>query len=61
MARDRRQQRRREMEMDKMRMLPRKTQPARTAHYTFILWGDNFEEEVATIFATELRRTGVGG
>jgi len=48
------------MEMDKMRMLPRKTQPARMAHYTFILWGDNFEEEVATIFATELRRTGIG-
>lgn len=37
-----------------------KSQPVRMANYVFILWGDNFEEEVATIFATELRRTGVG-
>lgn len=48
------------MEKDNMRTLTRKAQPVRMANYVFILWGDNFEEEVATIFATELRRTGVG-
>lgn len=36
-----------------------KSQPTRTTLYAFILWGERFEEEVATIFATELRRIGI--
>ena len=27
--------------------------------YVFVLWGDKFEEETATIFVTELRRVGI--
>ncbi|MBX3012423.1 MAG: hypothetical protein KF832_12990 [Caldilineaceae bacterium] len=38
----------------------RRAYPRRTAYYVFILWGDHFDEEIATIFTTELRRTGVG-
>jgi hypothetical protein len=50
----------RSMEMDSMGTLPHNIHFARTARYVFILWGNNFAEEVATIFATELRRLGVG-
>jgi hypothetical protein len=40
-------------------MAANKLHSSRTTHYAFILWGDRFEEQVATIFATELRRAGV--
>lgn len=40
-------------------MTTRKAQPIRTTLYAFILWGDRFDEEVAAIFATELRRIGI--
>ena len=30
-----------------------------SGRYTFILWGDKFEEETASIFAAELRRVGI--
>lgn len=40
-------------------MTPNKVYSQRTPHHAFILWGDRFEEEVTTIFATELRRAGV--
>ncbi len=33
--------------------------PAIRAHYFFILWGDRFDEDVATIFTTEARRVGL--
>lgn len=46
--------------MGKNMMTTRKAQPTRTPLYAFILWGDRFEEEVASIFATELRRMGIG-
>lgn len=36
-----------------------KVKPAHTAYCAFILWGDKFDEQVATVFATELRRLGV--
>lgn len=32
---------------------------SRLAHCVFVLWGDHFAEDVATIFATELRRAGL--
>ncbi len=37
----------------------RKVHSARTTDYAFILWGEKFDEEVAIIFATELRHLGV--
>ena len=40
-------------------MAASKLHSSRTTHYAFIFWGDKFEEEVTTIFATELRRAGV--
>lgn len=33
--------------------------PTTTVPYVFVLWGDKFEEETATIFVTELRRVGI--
>ncbi len=38
--------------------LQKLTQP-RVAHSVFVLWGDNFAEDVTTICATELRRAGL--
>lgn len=40
-------------------MTPDKIYSQRATQYAFILWGDRFEEEVTTIFATELRRAGL--
>ena len=37
----------------------RKAHAVRTTDYAFILWGDKFDEEVAIIFATELRHLGI--
>lgn len=34
-------------------------QPADKAHYVFILWGEKFDEDVATLFTTEARRLGL--
>ena len=45
--------------MGKNVMTTRKARPIRTTLYAFILWGDRFDEEVTTIFATELRRLGI--
>ncbi len=38
---------------------PNKFYAHRSSHHAFILWGDKFEEEVTTVFATELRRAGL--
>ncbi len=40
-------------------MTVRKAQPTHRTPYAFILWGDKFEERVATIFATEFREMGI--
>ena len=40
-------------------MTIRKVQPPAGINYAFILWGDNFEERVATVFATEFRQLGI--
>lgn len=37
----------------------RNTYPTTIAHYVFVLWGDTFDEDVATIFTTEARRMGL--
>lgn len=40
--------------------MPTKTLPSiDKAHYVFILWGDKFDEDVATIFTIEARRIGL--
>ncbi|MFN8493004.1 MAG: DJ-1/PfpI family protein [Caldilineaceae bacterium] len=44
--------------MDK-KHTPPKVYSHRSSHHAFILWGDKFEEEVTTVFATELRRAGL--
>lgn len=40
-------------------MLARTSPPPDRAQYLFVLWGDRFDEDVATIFTTEARRTGL--
>ncbi len=40
-------------------MSTRTAPPPERAQYLFVLWGDRFDEDVATIFTTEARRTGL--